>query len=69
MTTVKRRLADRRARNRVLAAQDAANRCAFCRRELPTRGVYERADDPGRRFCSRDHWQEQAEIDEMMKRV
>lgn len=50
----RRYVADRRKRNRELAAKDAAARCPICKRnlaEVPT--VYQDALEPGRSFCSR----------------
>lgn len=48
----KRRIAERRERNRQLAEADARNRCGMCKRELPKTGVYLRWQDP-RVYCSR----------------
>lgn len=44
-----KRLAARRARNRAVAAQDVANRCAFCKRALPRRPYV--VDGDVRKFC------------------
>lgn len=47
----KKTLALRRQKNHALGAQDAAHRCAFCRRELPKVGAVERFSD-GKKFCN-----------------
>lgn len=67
--TTKKQLAARLERNRAIAAQDAANRCSFCRRALPKRGAYERAADPSRRFCNIGCWQDQWDADEWQARA
>lgn len=48
MTT--KRLSQRRQRNRELARQDSANRCAICKREIHRGAVLVWGDD--RQFCS-----------------
>ena len=57
MTATKKRLTERRRRNRELAERDAANRCVFCRRQLPTFGWIERGlvmKQLSVKYCSRD---------------
>lgn len=39
--TRRKHLAQRRAKNQQLGKQDAMNRCAFCKRELPAMGAIE----------------------------
>lgn len=47
----KRQIEARRRRNQQIAAKDAKNRCAFCKRALPKEGVQMLWHDP-RKFCN-----------------
>lgn len=49
--TTKKRLTERRERNRQLAEMDAKHRCGTCKRELPRTGVHLRWHDP-HMYCS-----------------
>lgn len=46
---MKKHIRERRERNRRLAESDAKQRCAFCKRELPTQAV--RKWDEPERYC------------------
>lgn len=48
--STKQRITERQQRNRELAAKDAANRCAYCKRQLPAEGVRMRLGEPDK-FC------------------
>lgn len=53
MTATRRRVADRRERNRQLAVEDAKHRCGHCKIALPKTGVKMRWNDPAM-YCSDD---------------
>lgn len=52
MTSLRKRLAERRERNRQLAIEDSKNRCRICRRALVDGSVTGLLS--GERFCSSD---------------
>lgn len=65
---MRRRLEQRRRRLRELAAADARNRCAFCRRALPAAGA--QMFWPGQeRFCSQDCYDDAKDVERVMEEV